>query len=368
MPIKCPAPIKCAAPKCAAPIKCGKGTKLSQNKSECTLEKLDVKSETKKTEKTESLEETESLPEVKSIQDMQSRLKTTNQMKIQKKVSVFGKESDSEYKGSAPRADRQLLREEKKTMMQFLDFVKTHFFQNVSGSIYFTPMTPIVSINKGFMAMYMGGVLDLAFRHTLGKVAIGNAANTGMLGGGGIDLAISSAGGDDLYNARDALPCDFNGERNYVGGAIMTTAGNINADYVIHAVGPNFNLYSNKEEAYKKLFDAYWNMLSQPCNFIAIPLLSAGIFRADEPLETVIGVGLLAIHAYMQHYGNKIAVLCAFNAEEQIAIKKVYSELFSFAKNGKTRFVYNLLRYPRSAKYAYFYAFDHSKLYVPRVM
>lgn len=300
--------------------------------------------------------------------ELNVNLKDCQQMKIQKKASVFGKESDSEYNTPVPRADRQLLREQKKTMMEFLDFVKTYFFQNLSGSTYFTPMTPIVSINKGFMAMYMGGVLDLQFRHHLGKTAIGNAANTGMLGGGGIDGVISRAGGEDLFNARRALPCDFNGERNYVGGAIMTTAGNINADYVIHAVGPNFNLYSNKEEAYNKLFDAYWNMLSQPCNFVAIPLLSAGIFRADEPLETVIGVGLLAIHAYMQHFGNKIAVLCAFMPDEQNAIKKVYSELFSDANNGKTRFINNLLRYPRSAKYAYWYAFDHGKLYVPRVM
>lgn len=300
--------------------------------------------------------------------ELNVNLKDCQQMKIQKKASVFGKESDSEYDTPVPRADRQLLREEKKTMMEFLDFVKTYFFQNLSGSTYFTPMTPIVSINKGFMAMYMGGVLDLQFRHHLGKTAIGNAANTVMLGGGGIDGVISRAGGDDLFNARRALPCDFNGERNYVGGAIMTTAGNINADYVIHAVGPNFNLYSNKEEAYNKLFDAYWNMLSQPCNFIAIPLLSAGIFRDKEPLETVIGVGLLAIHAYMQHFGNKIVVLCAFTPDEQNAIKKVHSELFSDAKNGKTRFINNLLRYPRSAKYAYWYAFDHGKLYVPRVM
>jgi len=70
----------------------------------------------------------------------------------------------------------------------------------------------------------------------------------------------------------------------------------------------------------------------------------------------------------MYHYGNKIAVLCAFMPNEQNAIKKVHSELFSNAKNGKTRFVNNLLRYPLSVKYAYFYALDHGKLYVPRVM
>lgn len=273
-------------------------------------------------------------------------------MKALKKHNKFGKESDSEYKGSAPRGDRYIFREEKKTMMDFLDFVKTYFFQNLTGSIYFTPMTPFVSIHKGFMSMYMGGVLDLAFRHDLGKIAIGNAANTGMLGGGGIDLAISDAGGPPLYNARVALPRDFNKERNYVGGAIMTTAGNINADYVIHAVGPNFNIYSSKEEAYEKLFDAYWNTLRQPCDFIAIPLLSAGIFKADEPLETVIGVGLLAINAYMQCYGNKIAVLCAYTSEEQAAMKKVYAELFS-ETNNKARFINNLLRYPLAVKKAY---------------
>jgi O-acetyl-ADP-ribose deacetylase (regulator of RNase III) len=301
--------------------------------------------------------------------ELNVNLKDCQQMKIQKKVSVFGKESDSEYNTPVPRVDRQLLREEKKTMMEFLDFVKTYFFQNLSSSIYFKPMTPIVSINKGFMAMYMGGVLDQAFRHPLGNTAIGNAANTDMRGGGGLDGVITRAGGDSMRAERKALPPVFDGERGYVGGAIMTTAGDINADYVIHAVGPNFHCYFDTEDAYNKLFDAYWNMLTQPCNFIAIPLLSGGIFRAGEPLETVIGVGLLAINAYMQCYGNKIAVLCAYTSEEQAAMKKVYAELFSETNNkGKTHFINNLLRYPRSVKYAYRYAFDHGKLYVPRVM
>ena len=294
-------------------------------------------------------------------------VKDCQQMKNQKKRSVFGKESDSEYNPPAPRDDRQLIRETRKTMIEFLDFVKTYFF-HMSGSPHFKYMSPIVSIEEGFIALYMGGVLDLAFRQYLGKVAIGNAANTGMLGGEGIDGVISRAGGDDLYNVRYALPCDFNRERNYVGGAIMTTAGNIDADYVIHAVGPNFRTYVNKEDAYGKLFIAYWNMLSKPCNFIAIPLLSAGIFRGSEPLETVIGVGLLAINAYMQNYGNKIAVLCAYTAHEQDVMKKIYAELFCEGKKGKTRFTNNLLRYPLSVRKAYLYASHHGKVYIPPVM
>jgi O-acetyl-ADP-ribose deacetylase (regulator of RNase III) len=284
-------------------------------------------------------------------------LNDLQQIKGPKKHNKFGKASDSEYKGSAPRSDRYIFRLEKKTMMDFLEYVKTYFFQNLSGSIYFTPMTPFVSIHKGFLSMYMGGVLDQAFRHPLGNTAIGNAANTDMRGGGGLDFVITLAGGDSMRDEREALPPVFDGERGYVGGAIMTTAGDINADYVIHAVGPNFRFNNNKDEAYEKLFDAYWNTLRQPCLFVAIPLFSAGIFRGDEPLETVIGVGFLAIHAYMQCYG-KIAVLCAFDDAEQAAMKKVYTELFSETNDGKMRFTNNLLRYPRSVKKAYWNALE----------
>lgn len=279
-------------------------------------------------------------------------LKDCWQIKVHRKPSNFGKESDSQYTKSAPRNERYIINEEKKKILEYV----ASLFPNMSN------VFPIGDHN-GFISLFHGGVLEWAHRHPAVKTAIGNAANTGTLGGGGIDGAISRAGGESLFNARLALPCDFNNERNYVGGAVMTIAGDIDADYVIHAVGPDFGS-GDTNVAYGKLFNAYWNMLSQPCNFIAIPLLSAGIFRGYESLETIIGVGLLAIYAYMQHYGNKIAVLCAFMPNEQYALNKVYGELFT-VKHGKPRFVYgnkSLLNYPQKVKHSFFYALKHGSL------
>jgi hypothetical protein len=66
--------------------------------------------------------------------------------------------------------------------------------------------------------------------------AIVNAANTGCLGGGGVDGAISSAGGEDLYQARRALPeLNSRGLRCKTGDAKITIGGDLNARFCIHA-------------------------------------------------------------------------------------------------------------------------------------
>ena len=88
--------------------------------------------------------------------------------------------------------------------------------------------------------------------------AIINAANSSLLGGGGVDGAIHRAGGkeilDDCIKIRNKQGgCD-------TGQAVITTAGKLPAKYVIHTVGPVWNGGSKKEK--ELLSQCYGNSLN----------------------------------------------------------------------------------------------------------
>lgn len=109
--------------------------------------------------------------------------------------------------------------------------------------------------------------------------AIVNAANTSLLGGGGVDGAIHRKGGKAILNECVQI-------RNKQGGcktgeAVITTAGNLPAKYVIHTVGPVWN--GDKEEKSKLLADCYQNSLNlavqNGIKTIAFPNISTGIYH-----------------------------------------------------------------------------------------
>jgi O-acetyl-ADP-ribose deacetylase (regulator of RNase III) len=110
--------------------------------------------------------------------------------------------------------------------------------------------------------------------------AIVNAANSSLLGGGGVDGAIHRAGGPEiLEECREIRRTRFpNGLPT--GEAVITTGGKLPALYVIHTVGPVYGEHYGKEP--ELLANCYYNSLTlaveKNLTSIAFPAISTGIF------------------------------------------------------------------------------------------
>lgn len=154
--------------------------------------------------------------------------------------------------------------------------------------------------------------------------AIVNAANSGLLGGGGVDGAIHRAAGPALL-----AECRVLRERQGpvpTGGAVATTAGRLNARYVIHAVGPRWLGGSSGEE--ELLADAYRNSLSlaleRGCRTVAFPSLSTGIYGFPGELAAPIAVRTVR-NFLREHPGLTEVVFVTFSSEDERMYERVFS-------------------------------------------
>ncbi len=119
--------------------------------------------------------------------------------------------------------------------------------------------------------------------------AIVNAANSGLLGGGGVDGAIHRRGGPDILAECRALRAGQYRDGLPTGQAVATTAGDLPARWVIHTVGP---VYSATEDRSDLLRSCYRESLRVAAvlgaDSIAFPLISAGVYR--WPVEQAIRI------------------------------------------------------------------------------
>jgi O-acetyl-ADP-ribose deacetylase (regulator of RNase III) len=129
--------------------------------------------------------------------------------------------------------------------------------------------------------------------------AIVNAANSSLLGGGGVDGAIHRAGGPEiLEECREIRRTRFP-EGLPTGEAVITTGGKLSALYVIHTVGPIYGEHRGKEA--ELLADCYHNSLTlaveKNLSSMAFPAISTGVY--GYPLEEAAEVSSQAIEKFL---------------------------------------------------------------------
>ena len=125
--------------------------------------------------------------------------------------------------------------------------------------------------------------------------AIVNAANSSLLGGGGVDGAIHRAGGPQiLAECRKIGGCP-------TGEARITSGGQLRARHVIHAVGP---VYHGRGKDAELLADAYRNSLELASQHglksIAFPAISAGAY--GYPMREAASIALSTVKVYLEQH------------------------------------------------------------------
>lgn len=142
--------------------------------------------------------------------------------------------------------------------------------------------------DKASLELALGNIVDET------TDAIVNAANSSLLGGGGVDGAIHRAAGPQLLaecrkirDQRGPLPA---------GQAVATLGGNLKARYVIHTVGPVWQGGSQNES--QILASCYLNSLQEAdrlgCTSMSFPSISTGAFRYPVPQAAEIALRTLA--------------------------------------------------------------------------
>jgi len=158
---------------------------------------------------------------------------------------------------------------------------------------------------------------------TLDVDAIVNAANTSLLGGGGVDGAIHRAAGPELLTECHTLGgCD-------TGSAKITRGYRLKAKHVIHAVGPVWHGGGSDEETllagcYRCALDL---AAAHALSSIAFPAISTGVYRFPADLAARIAVGTVASEIAGRPRGIARVIFCCFSPESAEHHSNAFAEL-----------------------------------------
>jgi O-acetyl-ADP-ribose deacetylase len=144
--------------------------------------------------------------------------------------------------------------------------------------------------------------------------AIVNAANSGLLGGGGVDGAIHNAGGPAVYEECVKLNgCE-------PGDAKITGGGNLPARHVIHTVGPIWRGGNNNEE--QTLASAYRRSLDTACenglHSISFPSISTGAYCF--PKDHAAKIAISEIRNFLKSREEKYSVTMVLFSEGDLKV------------------------------------------------
>ena len=134
--------------------------------------------------------------------------------------------------------------------------------------------------------------------------AIANAANSGLAGGGGVDGAIHRAGGPSIMRELDAIRAQIG--RCPTGSAVVTSAGELPAKYVFHAVGPVYR--DGKHQEPELLASCYRTCLElaekHGAEKLSFPSISTGIY--GYPMEEAARIAFGEVTRHLMRQDAKI--------------------------------------------------------------
>lgn len=169
---------------------------------------------------------------------------------------------------------------------------------------------------------FLNGRVNLKIGDLTGETvdAIVNAANSSLLGGGGVDGAIHRRGGPEILAECRVIRETSHPNGLPVGDAVITSAGLLPAKHVIHTVGPQYGLNHGRDA--ELLANCYINSLSLASDHglstIAFPSISTGVF--DYPKDLAAAVASAAIKTALPGIGNIAEVRLVFHTDHDMTI------------------------------------------------
>lgn len=150
--------------------------------------------------------------------------------------------------------------------------------------------------------------------------AVVNAANSSLLGGGGVDGAIHRRGGPEILAECRALRASHYGRGLGTGQAVATTAGRLPARWVIHTVGP---VWTGSEDRSDLLASCYRESLRVAdelgARTVAFPAVSTGVYR--WPLDDAARIAVETVRAARTAVAEVRFVLFGERAYEAFAAR-----------------------------------------------
>ena len=147
---------------------------------------------------------------------------------------------------------------------------------------------------------------------TLSVDAIVNAANASLVGGGGVDGAIHRAGGPTIMRECRAIgSCP-------TGSAVVTTAGALNARYVIHAVAPRYRGRKRDAELLASAYKASLQMAEErQIKSIAFPSLGTGAY--GYPIRDASHIALVTVAEHLRAGVSLERIIFALFSDRDLA-------------------------------------------------
>lgn len=149
-------------------------------------------------------------------------------------------------------------------------------------------------VGKAEILLVQGDITDMD------TDAIVNAANPSLMGGGGVDGAIHRKGGPEILEECKRIRATEWPDGLPTGKAVITSGGNLKAEYAIHTVGPVWRGGTSSEA--KLLAEAYRNSLklavSKRLKTVAFPSISTGVY--GYPIEKASRIALVAAKEFLE--------------------------------------------------------------------